>query len=142
MNDNDLDMMEEYQSDDIYDLVSERKKSTAVQGALYKGSIPKKYFHLENYADGSSARREIGTDYLDAVEEARNKSLSKDWQRSDSLFYSTLPMVLRYEGGFVNNPKDRGGKTNMGITQGFLKIYKNKAGVTVDDVENLTILAL
>ena len=26
------------------------------------------------------------------------------------------PKILRYEGGFVNDPKDKGGATNMGVT--------------------------
>ena len=58
-------------------------------------------------------------------------------QRSDSLFYSTIPLVLKYEGGFTDNPNDRGGRTNMGVTQGFLDTYKERAGVSVDDVRHL-----
>ena len=38
MNDNDLEILEEYQSDNIYDLVHERKKSKAVQNILHKSS--------------------------------------------------------------------------------------------------------
>lgn len=61
----------------------------------------------------------------------------KQQQRSDSLFYSTIPLVLKYEGGFADNPNDRGGKTNMGVTQDFLDTYKKRAGVNVDDVIHL-----
>ena len=61
----------------------------------------------------------------------------KQQQRSDSLFYSTIPLVLKYEGGFADNPNDRGGRTNMGVTQGFLDTYKKRAGVNVDDVIHL-----
>jgi lysozyme family protein len=62
---------------------------------------------------------------------------NKQQQRSDSLFYSTIPLVLRYEGGYTDNPNDRGGRTNMGVTQGFLDTYKERAGVSVDDVRHL-----
>lgn len=47
-------------------------------------------------------------------------------------------MVMHYEGGFVDDPIDRGGRTNMGITQKFLDTYKRKAGINVDDVKDLT----
>ena len=63
--------------------------------------------------------------------------LSGRKQRSDSLFYATIPLVMRYEGGFVNDPVDRGGKTNMGITQNFLNAYRKKAGVKARDVKEL-----
>ena len=139
MNDNDLEFLEEYQSDNIYDLVRERKKSKAVQGMLHNTSVPQKYYYLENFANGGFAKREIGTDFLDAVEDNKDGFVPKEKQRSDSLFYSTFPMILHYEGGLVHNPKDKGGKTNMGVTQGFLDTFKGKAGVEVNDVENLTL---
>lgn len=48
-----------------------------------------------------------------------------------------FPQLLKYEGGFVNDPADRGGATNMGITQETLKSYRGKS-VSVEDVKNLT----
>lgn len=46
--------------------------------------------------------------------------------------------VIRREGGFVNDPVDRGGATNFGITQATLSRYYGFAA-TVDDVRNLTV---
>ncbi|MBR5892474.1 MAG: hypothetical protein IKZ37_02390 [Bacteroidaceae bacterium] len=66
-----------------------------------------------------------------------NSANTEQQRRSDYLFYSTIPLILKYEGGFTDNPNDRGGKTNMGVTQGFLDTYKERAGVNVDDVIHL-----
>lgn len=46
--------------------------------------------------------------------------------------------VLKTEGGFVNNPADRGGATNYGITQ---KVYEEFKGrkVTIDEMRNMPI---
>ena len=35
-------------------------------------------------------------------------------------FESSLPFILRWEGGFVDHPADPGGRTNKGVTQ---KVY-------------------
>ncbi|UTW56161.1 glycoside hydrolase family 108 protein [Kordiimonas sp. SCSIO 12610] len=48
-----------------------------------------------------------------------------------------LDDILRREGGFVNDPDDRGGATNFGITIAALKHYRG-ADVSVDDVRNLS----
>lgn len=47
------------------------------------------------------------------------------------------PLLLKFEGGYVNNPNDKGGPTNMGITLAkFREVYgKHK---TVSDLKNLT----
>lgn len=46
--------------------------------------------------------------------------------------------VLKSEGGYSNDPDDRGGATNFGITIADYKKYINKAG-TPDDVRNMTV---
>ncbi len=46
-------------------------------------------------------------------------------------------IVLKHEGGFVNDPADRGGATNLGITQATLSGWRGHQ-VSVDDVRNLT----
>ena len=37
------------------------------------------------------------------------------------------PFILKWEGGFVNDPDDLGGATNMGVTIG---TYGNRAAMT------------
>ena len=46
-------------------------------------------------------------------------------------------IILKHEGGFVNDPADRGGATNLGITQQTLTEWRG-VPVSVDDVKNLT----
>ena len=132
------EMIEEFQSDSIDDLVHERKKDNAVQHFLAHTSSPTKYYHIENYANGDTLKSEILPEHLDKLGKGNKDSLSKQEHRCDSLFYATIPMVLHYEGGYVNDPLDKGGKTNYGITQKFLGAYKKKANVNVSNVKDLT----
>ena len=53
-------------------------------------------------------------------------------------FARCLAFVLKAERGFVNDPQDPGGATNLGITIGTLSAYR-KQPVTVADVRNLTV---
>lgn len=47
-----------------------------------------------------------------------------------------MPFILRWEGGFVNDPLDRGGATNKGVTIGtFQSFYPGK---TVEDLKRIT----
>lgn len=47
------------------------------------------------------------------------------------------PWILKWEGGFVDDPLDRGGATNKGITIGtFRHFYGSKA--TVEQLKNIT----
>lgn len=48
-----------------------------------------------------------------------------------------MPFILRWEGGFVNDPLDRGGATNKGITIGTFRSFYGK-DATVEQLKNIT----
>lgn len=48
-----------------------------------------------------------------------------------------LETVFKWEGGYVNHPKDPGGPTNRGITQATLS-HERGQRASIDDVRNLT----
>lgn len=49
-------------------------------------------------------------------------------------FDDVISILLKREGGYVNNPADRGGPTNFGITQSTLNEYGNRHGWGYRDV--------
>ena len=53
-----------------------------------------------------------------------------------------IPLILKWEGGFVNNPADLGGATNKGVT---LSVWKqqgyDKNGDGIIDVEDLKLIS-
>jgi lysozyme family protein len=51
----------------------------------------------------------------------------------DAIIARTIDTI---EGGFVNNPDDVGGPTNMGITLATLRVYKPNA--SINDIRNMT----
>lgn len=55
----------------------------------------------------------------------------------DRNFARSLALVLKSEGGFVNNPKDPGGPTNKGITIATYRRYVS-AKATVDDLKRIS----
>lgn len=55
-----------------------------------------------------------------------------------SNFDRALPLVLQYEGGYVDHPKDPGGATNLGITQKVLAAWRGRS-VTKAEVKALTV---
>ena len=48
-----------------------------------------------------------------------------------------LKTILHHEGGYVNNPHDRGGETNLGVTK---KVYEEWGGTK--DMKDLTVEAV
>ena len=55
----------------------------------------------------------------------------------DRNFPASLKLVLKSEGGYVNNPKDPGGATNKGVTLATFRRYVKPAG-TIKDLKALT----
>lgn len=51
-------------------------------------------------------------------------------------FNDALKVILKHEGGFVNDPLDRGGATNYGITQAVYEAFV-KRKVSVDEIKNM-----
>lgn len=54
-------------------------------------------------------------------------------------FDKSLELVLKHEGGFVNNPKDLGGPTNKGITLSSFR-YAFGENLTENDLSNISDL--
>lgn len=53
-------------------------------------------------------------------------------------FSRSLPPVLVYEGGKVDDPRDPGGRTNQGIIQRVYDSYRRGAGKSLQDVYKMT----
>ncbi len=56
----------------------------------------------------------------------------------DVRFEKLLDYIFKDEGGFVDDPDDRGGRTNYGITQGSYNDYRDRKGIGKADVKNIT----
>lgn len=57
---------------------------------------------------------------------------------SNQLFNQALHFVLQQEGGFVDDPSDKGGATNKGITQGTYDAYRKCHKMPLQSVKNIT----
>ena len=53
-------------------------------------------------------------------------------------FETCLASVLREEGGYSNNPNDRGGATDRGVTQRIYDAYRRSRGLDPRDVRLMT----
>lgn len=53
-------------------------------------------------------------------------------------FEKALEFLFPSEGGYVNNKHDRGGPTNMGITQSTFNSYRKRKDLPYKDVKNIT----
>ena len=52
-----------------------------------------------------------------------------------------IPHILKFEGGFVNDPDDLGQETNKGVTYKTYKLYRKRKGLpepTIEDLKNLS----
>ncbi|GHV50481.1 hypothetical protein FACS1894216_02760 [Synergistales bacterium] len=63
---------------------------------------------------------------------------AKPAPQPDDKWERILAFILKYEGGYVNDPDDAGGETNMGITAGTLASAYAQGLVSHNSVRNLT----
>jgi lysozyme family protein len=54
------------------------------------------------------------------------------------IFQEALRFTLRWEGGYVNYPADRGGETNRGITTAIYRAYRQSRGLLMQSVRLIT----
>ncbi len=59
-------------------------------------------------------------------------------EQDRDLFEKTLPLILKYEGGYVNDPDDPGGETNKGIIKTTYDAYRKKKGLPIVSVLEIT----
>jgi len=55
-----------------------------------------------------------------------------------NLFEEALQFALKWEGGYVNHPADRGGETNRGITTATYRDYRARKGLSRQSVRFIT----
>jgi hypothetical protein len=70
-------------------------------------------------------------------QETSSESFPKrQYSGTGGTFDKAMQFVFPHEGGYVNHPNDRGGPTNMGVTQNTLSGYLGRPA-TIEDVKNL-----
>lgn len=67
--------------------------------------------------------------------EMTGKSEVNKYSNFNASFDDMLAQVLQYEGGYSNDPDDRGGATNLGITEAEYRLWTGDANA---DVRNIT----
>ena len=56
----------------------------------------------------------------------------------DSAYPAALAFVLRWEGGFVDDPHDHGGRTMKGVTQNVYNAWRASQGLPAADVKDIS----
>ncbi len=75
-----------------------------------------------------------------STDKSTTRTLAKMTNKSinDKYFDKMLKQILSYEGGYVNDPNDSGGKTNKGVTQKTYDGYRRQKGLPLRSVREIT----
>lgn len=91
------------------------------------------WFYYDDYvtAKGESFIYEVMT-FVDIPQKVLDKKDTKleTYLKEDKNFLKAIPLILESEGGYVNDPNDKGGETKYGISK---RAYPN------EDIKNLTL---
>lgn len=71
----------------------------------------------------------VGAD--SSKEELPSKKIQDAYKKS-------LSFVLRWEGGYVNHPNDKGGATKKGVTQSTYNYYRSRVGLQTQSIRDIT----
>lgn len=63
--------------------------------------------------------------------------IKEEWE-TDEDFKKALNFIKKIEGGYVNHKADKGGKTNLGITQATYDEYNKKHNIDIKSVKDIT----
>jgi lysozyme family protein len=87
--------------------------------------------------------RRVELPFKEAMEQTGPILAKESGQKFDA-FERALPILLEQEGGYVNHPRDPGGRTNLGVTQRVWEAWVKRPAtememrrLTVDDVAPL-----
>lgn len=77
-------------------------------------------------------------EWIDKVKSCSHFSAFEILQGVAAGYPAISEFTFQYEGGYVNDPDDPGGCTNMGITIGTLRAWRDDPSVNCEDVKALT----
>ena len=77
--------------------------------------------------------------FVGAARAAPAPSSGASGRKDPRQFHNCVSLIMRHEGGYSNNPVDRGGPTNMGVTHKTLAAWRKIDEVTSDEVEKLSM---
>ncbi len=121
--------------------VSYKEGANRNQVLRYDGSSYKPFSAQQSYEEGYgyySDAHEVYDEYEEISSEAFNDPFA---DIKSAKFKKFLPQILKFEGGFVNDPDDPGGATNKGITIGTFKRHAQTVlGIqpTLENLKNIT----
>lgn len=130
------------------------ERKTQQNSSLSKQEERDKNFQGLEYATGEETYDmqpiKAGIDFnidKNELEAENNKNIDNNSNKQESLrqskindeqFNELMKHVYKTEGGFVDNPKDRGGRTNKGVTQRTFDAYNKKHGLPLKDVKDIS----
>ena len=113
---------EEIYQPKMFDKISEDDNANSNRKDLQDNQAP---FKLHAQYDDTSNNNEVN------VSNVKSKI-------QDENFNKIIKYTHEAEGGFVDNKNDRGGRTNMGVTQRTFDAYNKKMNRPLKDVKNIT----
>ena len=92
----------------------------------------------EDKTDKNKIKKETITPPKTSLNKNKSRTTQVKVESKNTTFDKMLEFVFAHEGGYVNHPADRGGATNMGITQKTYNSYRKKNRLATQSVKYIT----